>query len=58
MVAIFNSKIGKNYELRDNSASVLNILENSNADAFSDEYVTEQLKRLSDKIKNVLEELE
>jgi ParB family transcriptional regulator, chromosome partitioning protein len=40
------------------SAAVLSILENSSADAFSDVYVTEQLKRLSDKIKYVLEELE
>jgi ParB family transcriptional regulator, chromosome partitioning protein len=40
------------------TASVISILENSSVDAFSDSYVTDQLKRLSDKIKYVLEELE
>jgi hypothetical protein len=44
--------------LMKHTASVISILDNSNADAFSDEFVTEQLKRLSEKIKNVLEELE
>ena len=44
--------------LMKHTASVISILDNSSADAFSDVYVTEQLKRLSDKIKYVLEELE
>ena len=37
---------------------VSSILDSSNANAFADVYVVEQLKQLSDKIKNVLEELE
>lgn len=37
---------------------ISSILDNSNANAFADVYVMEQLKQLSDKIKNVLEELE
>ena len=40
------------------AAIVSSILDNSGADSFSETFVVEQLKQLSKKIKNVLEELE
>jgi hypothetical protein len=39
-------------------ASVLEILESANPNAFSDPYIVDLLRRLSDKIKNVLDEIE